>query len=266
MAINNFINQINQQGSNSHTKEPKTIDCIAAGETFEHDGPVIVAQSIGAGATVKIKNGGLCVNGTVGDNARIKTEGSSGANINVNISGNVIITNGAIVNVNGKTIVGGFTQSSAKSAEAAQGITLNGPVGESVTCVSSVDVKLKQIPGENFGAQANRDVELPALSQGGIIEASRDAEIDGDIADGCRITAARDIEAGCVNNSTLNAGRDIDCGEANGQSTLSAGRDIKVRTADQTVQINAGRKVKIGQLHSQQNEQKPDPKNRFDIF
>ena len=59
---------------------------IAAGEKFEYDGSIEV-DSVGQGATVTIKNGGLRVKGNVDDGANITVRGQTLSN-NFTISSN----------------------------------------------------------------------------------------------------------------------------------------------------------------------------------
>lgn len=278
---NTFHGQVNNTGKNSDI-DTKEIDSVSAGATFEHDGPVIIKNDIGACATVKITNGGLVVKGTVGNGARIKTEGGSGSSsINIIQSNGVTIINGSIVSSNGCVVNGTVIQSGNNtSSTAAKGITLEGSVGKCVTCVSDSDVTLLKAAREDLAIKSGRDVELYDLPEGGIIEAARDVKVEQSIKYGAKVTSARDIECHTIDASTVSAARDVECHTISGKAKVSAGRDIECTTifgamkitagrdieansASEDAIINAGRKTKISTRTAKAEAPKP---NRFDIF
>tara|TARA_R110002124_G_scaffold287216_2_gene471625 strand:- start:39509 stop:40384 length:876 start_codon:yes stop_codon:yes gene_type:complete len=281
MVFNNtFIGKVgNVNTPTSQSSDDVTeIESIAPGETFEHDGPVLVKKTIGKGAIVKIKNGGITVQGSVDDDVKITVKDTSTSD-SITISGansiisgnNMVIINGTIISGNNVQVNNSFSNA-AENDQIPRGITLHEQVGDNVTLVSDKDIELKKDAGATLKAESDRGFESLSLGDNSSVQAQRDIIIDGKAGENTQLTSGRSIEVGlmlsgssanagrnfeaeCVENSTINAGRNAEISKIMGTSYVNAGRNVESDQADETASISAGRKKEIGSVSA------PTPKS-----
>lgn len=273
-----------QDGASQEKAEILEIEAIADGEIFEHEGPVLVKGDIGEGAKVTVKKGGLKVLGGVHDDVEIKVEGSSNTT-NVNVGNNsvtvsgssVVISNGSFNNI---SVNGDF--SSSAGDDTLTGIIIEKYVGNDVKLDSSASITVNGAVGENLNAKASQDFNAERVDERAVINAGRDIEIDGFVANRSNLNAGRDAEIKLAENIILStgrdveittaegicqvsAGRDLEIAEAMGNGIYSAGRDAEIEKASADVTVNAGRRKDVCTTIASDAAPNSTPKN-FDIF
>tara|TARA_R110002124_G_scaffold10609_13_gene52693 strand:+ start:550 stop:1401 length:852 start_codon:yes stop_codon:yes gene_type:complete len=238
-------------GGKSPKKETKIIDQIAAGDIFSHDGPVEVTGNIGAGATVKIKNGGLHVKGDVENGATIKVE--DGGNGNVSISGGDIVggnirISGNFSNVSIGNISGGGSDKS--------NLTVDGYTNNNVTLYSDHKITLKAA-GNSLQAEAGHSFQ--ALSIG------NDAEIDsghsltaGDVGENAQLDAGHSMSLGRLGaNSYAVSGHSFNGSALGAGCRVRAGHSLNVAEAHESALLKAGHSKNVGRIICDEPAAKP---------
>ena len=135
--------------------EVTVIGGIAANSTYENDGPVEVTNNVGAGATVKIKNGGIQISGDVEDGAKIKVSSAW---------------------------VGG-----------SNGIETKGRTGNGVILVSDRNLRINNA-GNDLKVKAKHTIEAGNLGRNAHVEAGRNLDV-GDVGDNSQLSSGHNLNA-----------------------------------------------------------------------
>jgi hypothetical protein len=201
---------------------------ISAGEKLTFDRSVEITGSIGAGASVLVTNGGLKIQGDVGDNAVIEARGA-GTVITFHESGSsassytsVVISNGKVT-VNGKRINPEATDDDGGFA----GIEIKGSVGRHVALKTDASIGVAG------------DVEAASN-----LKANSAIDIGGKVADGASLTTGGSITAQNIgDDAEANAGGSIRGQNIGKHTTLLAGGSIVVRDVSVGAKLDAGGSV-----------------------
>jgi len=235
-------------GGNGPKKDVKVIDSIAAGETFEHDGPVQVTNSIGAGATVRIKNGGLHVQGDIEDNCNVKVDIGSSSSSNVVISGNSISISGDFsgVSINGNSVTTGGNDD-------INGIQVDGVVGDDVSLVSNHNIDIESA-GKNLQADAGHNFTSGNIGENSEVESGHNLTA-GYLENGADLDSGHNLTISQLNHSsTARSGHSMTCGYIGQDCRVRAGHKLTAAEAHVTAKVKAGHKKKIGNTVGSEND------------
>ncbi len=115
------------------------VDSIAANSIYENDGPVEVTNNVAIGATVRIRNGGIKINGDVEDGAKIEA-----------------LAKGGVLRLVKRFLGGGPSGSN--------GIETNGRTGNDVTLVSDHNIRINNA-GDDLKVKAELTIEAGNVSR-----------------------------------------------------------------------------------------------------
>lgn len=240
-------------------KEPKVVEGNLSG-THEFRGDVVVKGNIADGANVRVRDGGLRVEGDVGNNVSIDqrdgakfsfssskdgvcfTSVSGGGTFigsvhgNMTISGNKIIVDGVDVTQTLKDKQGELGLS---------GVEIQGKSGNDVQVRST-----EGISANGFGDRADLDAQ-GSIRSGEVGEQSRlgaDGSIRSkDVGKGSQLSAGGSIAASNVRESSnLRAGGSASVARAESGTVLSAGGSVSAGELGSNAQAHAGGSVTAG--------------------
>lgn len=238
-------------GGKSPKKETKIIDQIAAGDVFSHDGPVEITGNIGAGATVKIKNGGLHVKGNVEGGVNLKVEDSSNGHLSVSggdIVGGTIRISGNFSNVSVGNISGGGSE--------AANLTIDGSTGNNVALYSDHKIKLKAA-GNSLKAEAGHSFQAQSIGNDAEIESGHSLTA-GDIGENAQLDAGHSMSLGRLGaNSYAVSGHSFNASALAEGCKVRAGHSLNVAEAHESALLKAGHSKNIGRIISA--DPKPQP-------
>jgi len=240
-------------GGKSPKKETKIIDQIAAGETFSHDGPVEVTGNIGAGAMVKIKNGGLHVKGDVEDAANIKVEDDG--NGNVSVSGGDIVGGNIRISGNFSSVSIGNNISGGGSDEKSD-LTVDGQTGNDVVLYSDHKIDIKAA-GNGLKADAGHSFKAQSLGNNAEVESGHSLTA-GDIGTDAELDAGHSMSVGRLGaNSYAVSGHSFNGSSIGQDCKIRAGHSLNVAEAHESALLKAGHSKNIGRIISDATETKP---------
>ena len=250
------IDQFRGQVGNGDQIAIKKIDSVAAGTTFENDGPVEVAGNIGQGATVKIRNGGLTVKGDVADGAKVKVEmadcGGNGTTVISHGRNKVVIRSGrgSVFSSGSISIRRSFSGSSTSvGSTGCSGLSVEGNVGNEVTLVSVTDVNIGN-SGDGLKVKAGTDFKGGNLGNNACIESGTDLKAK-DAGDSAYLKAGTDLTISSVGaNSRISAGTDMELGNLGDNSYAQAGTDLDAHSIGENCTVSAGTDLKAHIAHA----------------
>lgn len=254
---------------------------IAAGETFEYDGSIEV-ESIGKGATVNIKNGGIRVKGDVDDGATITVRGQSLSNhftmssnggsmtiSNISVGRNVTIINGVVVSGDMQQ------QGMAPQNELSGRLIIDGKTGDNVTLKSNGSINF-QHAGNVLTADGDGTIEFKTAGKefignaGGTIkaqyigsrsEAKAGGTVDiGEIGDGAEVKAGGMAQIGIAGlGCVVKAGGMANVAKAGKNTHVKAGGMANVSLAHTSAIVKAGGMTNVGSRSSNDDDFKLSP-------
>ncbi|TNE32021.1 MAG: hypothetical protein EP349_02795 [Alphaproteobacteria bacterium] len=238
-------------GGKSPKKETKIIDEIAAGEVFTHDGPVEVTGNIGAGATVKIENGGLHVKGDVEDGANLKVEDSGNGNVSISggdiVGGNIRIS-GNFSSVSIGNISGGGSDEN--------NLTVDGTTGNDVVLYSGHKIDIKAA-GNGLKAEAGHSFKAQSIGDNAEVESGHSLTA-GDVGTDAELDAGHSMSIGRLgDNSYAVSGHSFNGSSIGKACKVRAGHSLNVAEAHESALFKAGHSKNIGRIIGDEPEVKP---------
>jgi hypothetical protein len=242
-------------GDDENKKKPaKTVDNIPAGSEFEHDGPVVVLNKIGADAVVKITNGSLTAK-DVEDGAKIKvtqdSDGDSSTIVSVTTS---------------RSSFNSISSTSISTGDTAE-IKITGHVGDDVTLVADHSVNMKH-SGDNLHAKAGHSFDGLKIGAKACIQAGHNVSIY-EAGDGAELMSGHNMKLGIMGKGgSAQAGHSFNSAYVDEKCTVMSGHNMDVRKAHQTASLGAGHKKHVGTVFGQSDtssRQTNNRKNRFDF-
>jgi len=202
------------------------VDSIAASSTYENDGPVEVMNNVGEGATVKIKNGGIKINGDVEDGAKIEAWAKGGV----------------------LRLVKKFLSAGPGGSN---GIETEGRTGNDVTLVSDHNIRINNA-GDDLKVKAELTVEAGNLGRNAHVEAGHNIDV-GDVGDNSRLSSGHNLNAATIGKqSSVTTGHSLQATSVDEDCSINSGHTINVGTAHASASLMAGHRKSVGRYVGQQ--------------
>lgn len=196
---------------------------ILPGETLVSPSSLRIQGDIGAGAKIRVNNGGLIITGTVGDNAVIS-------------AGN-----------RGNDSRGGRVKNKFNEKAAIYGLKIEGAVGNNVTLETSSSITLLSYAGSGLKALAKANsFNAKTVDSGAIIKAGNSANIEI-IGAGSKITVANSANISNIGPECIvEAGNSVNAFSIGYDSQVKAGNSVRAQISHASAKIKAGNKIQVG--------------------
>lgn len=214
--------------------------------TFEGD--VVIKGDVLPGATLKVVNGGLKVEGNIGDEARITQTDRSGSSVVISSSVSVTTSTGNMTitrsSTSSRVTVDGQEVTPSTAAGILFGTEIGGSIGNQATVESTSSITTGFL---KYGAklEAGNQATFSGSEGNCKVHAGNSITTKGNIGDGCVIEAgnsvtARDIGARAV----VTAGNSVTAADVGEVATVNAGNSATVGRIGKVAEINAGNSIK----------------------
>ncbi len=204
---------------------------IDAGGYFEFSDLAEITGDIGDNAKIKITgSGGLLVRGNVGNNVEIIIEDGTGLSSIINI----VIRNGSAKRYDDQAFSGN--------------VIIEGLCGDHVNIATNGDIHLGAA-GNNLTADAGHEFTAQRLGDCATIATVFDAKIDDDSGAQTIIKSGHNVKTANIGeNSEIEAGFDIQCGDIGDYSACKAGHGIKIKSTGEHCVLESGFDIKVKNL------------------
>lgn len=212
----------------------KKIETVLANETVEFEGPVEIMGDIEAGATIKVKKGGLTIHGNVAQNVRIRVSGAS-TTIRGSFNGDIIIQDHGNIVINGQKM----TASSEDCDANMHDLIIKGSVANNVTLVCENNIELHQDARDFLNVKADNNFTAQSIGNHCHIECDYNVTIQS-AGHHAEITCDNNLRAVSIGkNSILDVDNNATIGTLDDESNLSADNNIVISSVGRNCVVEA---------------------------